>query len=358
MTATADELVTLPLLAEPDGYRANTLDLLEDGATRDYWIQVFVDHLPSLVRHAVGSEGGSDDARRRAEELARRFGAELAELRANPARRGRLDILMICRLRERHLRDLGFADPYAPVKTAENAAALGLLPGVLDELDAMADEARLEALVRGVFAGNKFDLGATATNTDFDAGGFSFHDARRRIEDRPWLIDDFDALRRRWSAGPHRKAVVFVDNAGADVTLGMVPFIRELLRRRTRVIVTANTHPALNDITHAELGPHLESVAAVDRVTADALADGRLTRIASGNDAPLIDLKRVNPELAKQAADADLLVLEGMGRAVETNLHAALACDALKLAMVKERQLATMLGGKLYDCVCKFEPAG
>jgi hypothetical protein len=33
----------------------------------------------------------------------------------------------------------------------------------------------------------------------------------------------------------------------------MVPFARELLRRGTRVILTANSDPALNDITHVEL---------------------------------------------------------------------------------------------------------
>jgi hypothetical protein len=48
----------------------------------------------------------------------------------------------------------GFGDVFAAVKAAENAKALALLPGVLAELDAIdGDGARLEAALRGVFAG-------------------------------------------------------------------------------------------------------------------------------------------------------------------------------------------------------------
>lgn len=356
MTTMADERVMLPLLAEPDTYRCNTLDLLEEDPTRDYWINVFEAHLQSLVCHCMRSEAHTPDAPARTEAFATRFADHLADLKRRPDQHGRLDILLICHLREQYLREQHIADPYQPVKADENAAALKLLPGVLAEIDAIEEGGRLEALVRGVFAGNKFDLGATSTNQQFDEGGtFSFHAAREAVSDRPWLIDDFDALRKRWHGIPHRKAVVFVDNAGADVTLGMVPLMREMLRRGTQVIVTANTHPSLNDITHDELGAHLAAMAAMDPVIAEALGNGRLQRIASGNDAPLIDFRRVDPQLAAACADCDLLVIEGMGRAVETNLYAKFTCDTLKLAMVKEDQLATMLGGGLYDVICKFE---
>jgi type II pantothenate kinase len=267
------------------------------------------------------------------------------------------NILRICRLRENNLRAHGLADPYAPVKHEQNEAAMKLLPDVLAELDAIDPADRLEALIRGVFAGNVFDLGAVSTNTRFDEGGFDFHHTREDIADRPWLFDDFEALARRWAGTPHRKAVVFVDNAGADLLLGMVPLCRQMLQRGTTVVLTANTLPALNDITIDELPELLDRIAGFDRTIADALADGRLSGIASGNDAPLIDLRQVSPELAEAAADADLVVLEGMGRAVETNLHAAFTCDALKLAIIKEQHLAAQLGGRLYDTVCKFEPA-
>ena len=35
----------------------------------------------------------------------------------------------------------------------------------------------------------------------------------------------------------------------------------------------------------------------------------------------------------------DLVVLEGMGRAIETNLHASFVCDALKLGMIKHPEV-------------------
>lgn len=50
-------------------------------------------------------------------------------------------------------------------------------------------------------------------------------------------------------------------------------------------------------------------------------------------------------------------VIEGMGRAIHTNLHARFKCDTLKLAMIKTARLAVKLfGGSLYDCMCSFTP--
>lgn len=52
---------------------------------------------------------------------------------------------------------------------------------------------------------------------------------------------------------------------------------------------------------------------------------------------------------------ADLIVLEGMGRAVHTNIDAEFVCDSLKLAIIKNRWLAKRLGGDMFSVVCKFE---
>ena len=40
-----------------------------------------------------------------------------------------------------------------------------------------------------------------------------------------------------------------------------------------------------------------------------------------------------------EAEGVDLVVLEGMGRAIETNLNAKFSCDSLKLAMVKHPEV-------------------
>ena len=36
---------------------------------------------------------------------------------------------------------------------------------------------------------------------------------------------------------PHKLAVIFVDNSGVDIILGMFPFVRELLSRGTKVLL-------------------------------------------------------------------------------------------------------------------------
>ena len=44
----------------------------------------------------------------------------------------------------------------------------------------------------------------------------------------------------------------------------------------------------------------------------------------------------------------DLLVLEGMGRAIHTNLYTKFKCECLKVAVLKNKWLAQHLGGQLW----------
>lgn len=53
--------------------------------------------------------------------------------------------------------------------------------------------------------------------------------------ERPWLFDDFDAWLSRIKGKPHKCAAIFVDNSGADIILGIFPFIRDMLSRGTKV---------------------------------------------------------------------------------------------------------------------------
>eukprot|EP00850_Spirogloea_muscicola_P026299 SM006552S20496 [mRNA] locus=s6552:223:811:+ [translate_table: standard] len=71
----------------------------------------------------------------------------------------------------------------------------------------------------------------------------------------------------------------------------------------------------------------------VDIDVSEALDAGRLLVVSSGNDLPVIDLSSISPELAFVSDDADLIVLEGMGRSIETNLYASFKCDSLNLGM-------------------------
>ena len=64
---------------------------------------------------------------------------------------------------------------------------------------------------------------------------------------------------------------------------------------------------------------------------------------------------QVSREVIAEAHGADLVVLEGMGRAIETNLFAKFTCESLKLGMIKHPEVATCLGGRLYDCVINYD---
>lgn len=345
------------LLAEPAAYVPGTLDLAADPELRRYWLELFRNHIAQAVAHVAREHPEEPELVARMEQAARAFRSHVDAL----ARAGGgdfLDTLALCEARERMLRAAGVDDPFRRAKEREGRAALALLPARLEELDAVPEAARLEALVQGMFAGNVFDLGSHATAARFEHGELAFELVRERLRPRPWLVDDFERVRARYERGIGC-AFVFVDNAGSDVVLGMLPFARELLRRGTRVVLSANRTPALNDVTHDELVAIVAEVASWEPVFAAARDDGQLSLVTSGSGLPLLDLRAIGAELREALARCapDLVVLEGMGRAIESNWNARLACDVLKIAMIKDVSVARFLGGELYDLVCRFEPA-
>ena len=85
-----------------------------------------------------------------------------------------------------------------------------------------------------------------------------------------------------------------------------------------------------------------------------SLAGLPIQLVGTGTGEPLIDLSEVSDELNAASADADLVILEGMGRGVESNLDAAFSCDALNIAMLKDEAVARYVGGKVFDLVCRF----
>ncbi|XVF05068.1 hypothetical protein REPUB_Repub05bG0139500 [Reevesia pubescens] len=72
-------------------------------------------------------------------------------------------------------------------------------------------------------------------------------------------MDDFDLFKERMLGSkekkhqPHKRALLFMDNIGADIVLGMLPLARELLRRGTEVVLVGNSLLTLNDVTAMEL---------------------------------------------------------------------------------------------------------
>ncbi|TXG65054.1 hypothetical protein EZV62_012048 [Acer yangbiense] len=364
-------MVPLPLLSTPieSNYRACTIPYRfpsdnpkKPTPTEIAWINLFLNSISSFKKRAE-SDATVPDAPVRAQNFAQRYFEILEDFKKDPESHG------------------GPPDCI----DEENEKAISLFGDVVRLNDAIEDPGkRIENLIRGIFAGNIFDLGSAQLAEVFSRDGMSFLASCQNIVPRPWVIDDLDAFKGKWGKKTWKKAssaVIFVDNSGADIILGILPFARELLRQGTTVVLAANDLPSINDVTYPEL------IEIISKVTEKIfffffnydnfkfLADSNVESIFqlkdengqlmgvdtsnllianSGNDLPVIDLARVSQELAYLASDADLVILEGMGRGIETNLYAQFKCDSMKIGMVKHPEVAQFLGGRLYDCVIKY----
>lgn len=341
-------------LEDPESYVACRWDLAEDAEARIYWVEFFKRHLETILKLALESAAGRShqaDVAVRADlcraDFHTYFDAIPDRLRGDQ----RVTILTLDQWRDAILRRHGFVDVFLDLKNRENERMLPLVPKICRQIDALDDARQLRAVIEGVFAGNIFDMGAEATTKAFLGKSPDFFAVRQTLPERPWLIDDYDALERRFLHRPHhRKAVFFIDNAGSDFLLGAIPMIRWLGRRGTQVILAANERPTLNDMTIHDVNAWWDRILAVE----PSLIPLNIQRISTGTGEPLIDLLKVSDDLNHASADADLVILEGMGRGVESNLDARFRCDSLKLAMIKDALVARRHGGKVFDVVCRF----
>jgi hypothetical protein len=88
----------------------------------------------------------------------------------------------------------------------------------------------------------------------------------------------------------------------------------------------------------------------------------KLILFETGSGSPCLDLSRINIELAKCLEDnsIDLLILEGMGRAIHTNFNTKFKCNCLKIAVIKNQWLAnrfklTQLEENKFPFIFKYE---
>lgn len=346
------------LLADPATYIACEWDFTTNETARAYWVPLFIRAFDTTMKLATEVElhrGRSpEDVARRVADCRVALRAHMSAYSTNPSAHGRVTILTLDRWRDRILRAHDLIDPFELLKIRENEKTLPLLKGLCQQLDALPPAELPQALIEGVFAGNIFDMGAEATAKAFLSESPDFFAVRRKLSPRPWLIDDFTPLGRdllaHFRETKFRKVVFFVDNAGSDFLLGAVPLMRALARAGSEIVLVANERPTLNDMTIAEVR------AWWPRIVAEVpdLADLPFQLVSSGTGEPLIDLLEVSHELNAAAVGADLVIIEGMGRGVESNLDASFTCPALNLAMIKDLSIAQRHGGKLYDCVCRY----
>jgi type II pantothenate kinase len=345
-------------LADPRNYIACAWDFKTDHPARRAWVAFLCKHIDTILNLGIDSQArlGADRAqlRRQADACRDEFVSFCQPLADDPSRVTPLNILTLAQARDRFLRKHGFIDPFADLKTRENHNALKFLPAVRAELDAAPPPGQLRLAMENLFAGNIFDMGAGPTAEKFLNQSPDLLAVRGSLSPRPWLIDDFDALAAALLGGrAYRHAIFFIDNAGADFVLGVTPFARWLARRGTRVTLAANELPSLNDMTIGDMKDLWPQIT----TAVPGLASLPVDHVSTGTGEPLIDLSQVSDDLNTSAADADLLIFEGMGRAVESNLDAKFDCDAINLAMIKDQTVARHHHGKLYDLICRYRPA-
>uniref|UniRef100_A0A671NWW4 4'-phosphopantetheine phosphatase n=1 Tax=Sinocyclocheilus anshuiensis TaxID=1608454 RepID=A0A671NWW4_9TELE len=357
------QLVNLPLLQDPTSYIPDTVDLTEDALAREHWLYCFEEALDgstgsTVVKRAIASQKDQPEAVERAEKFRQKYRHKLQTLRHQPFAYGSLTVRSLLDTREHCLNEFNFPDPYSKIKQKENDMALKYYLRVVKSVEELSWEQRQFTLAKGLLAGNVFDWGAKAVSDVLESDPeFGFEQAKQQLQERPWLVDAYNQWIERLKGPPHKCALFFVDNSGIDIILGVFPFIRELLIRGTEVVLASNSGPALNDVTNSELQILTERIAAMDPVIHTALKEDRLALVQNGSSSPCLDLSRLDKVLATVVRErgTDLVIIEGMGRAIHTNYYAMLSCESLKLAVIKNSWLAERLGGKLFSVVFKYE---
>lgn len=347
-----------PLLKDPDHYTPDIQDLLSNETARNYWLSALEHFVAKFVDRAESLNPDNPKATEHAKVCLQKFHNLVEKIKINPLVLKPLTVRTLLDYNEENLR-VHFKDAWQLQKETETIQALKDFNNRIHVIDSISDfnEKWLD-LVKGVLAGNIFDWGSTAVANILDSSpSFGFTDAVDTVENRPWFIDDLDLWINTLHTRSFRSAVIFVDNAGFDFVLGILPFARELLSMGTRVILTGNSSPCLNDLTYLEMKLCCEQAAQQCNVLKDAVNSGQLITVENGQKGPCLDLKSLSEELCNLMAESDLIVIEGMGRAVHTNLNAKFAVDSIKIAVIKNEWLANSLGAKQFSVVFKYEPA-
>ncbi|KAJ2771449.1 hypothetical protein IWQ57_002210, partial [Coemansia nantahalensis] len=356
------KLMALPQLVNTgeQPYQPDTVDLSQEPQQQSYWIAAMERNTHGLLDLAASGALPScaDEAsRRRLERFVALYLDHLRRLRERPLAYGAMSVRALLGLREQCLHEVGLEDIFAGVKQRETDAALAALPALLAQTDALPADEQVRQLLHNVLAGNMFDWGSTALREELAAGQLDLARARSRIHWRS-QFDNTEAFVRRMAGGPaYRRAVVFVDNSGADVCLGVLPFARLLLARGAAVVLAANSRPALNDVTERELADIVARAAQDDDALAAAWREGGLVVCATGSSGPCLDLRKLDERLVRLARGADLVAIVGMGRAIHSNYRARFACDAIKLAVFKNQMAADAAGADMYDALCWYDAA-
>ncbi|KAJ3323933.1 hypothetical protein HDV06_000909 [Boothiomyces sp. JEL0866] len=306
-------LKQFPLLLDPKTYNPDTIELTER-KLHSYWIDLLDANLKSLVDIATEK---NEDALARAEMFEKMYRHHLSELKTNPNAYGTLSVRSLLNLREQCLREMGFNDIFSKIKQKENSQALFGFSFLTSSLDKLSGKELVGQLINNILAGNMYDWGAADIQEMIKKGELDFKVAQSKIGYDPMFYNIENFRERLLQGKPYKKCLIFVDNSGADLIFGILPFVRYLVSIGTKVVIAANAQPSVNDITAGELGDILEQVSKIDLIIEKAYRSNVLTFVSTGNASPCIDLERVSEEVVAASSDVDLVIIEGMGRAIQ-----------------------------------------
>ncbi|KAJ1964112.1 hypothetical protein GGI12_001626 [Dipsacomyces acuminosporus] len=346
------QLLPLPQLINTpqQPYQPDTVDLSNDLKHQEYWVTAMEKNTHGLLELADnGTLTCGQDTRTKMASFVALYLKHLCRLRERPHAYGAMSVRALLGLREQCLHEVGLEDIFASVKQRETNDALAALPKVIEQTDTIHDEhERLRTLLHNVLAGNMFDWGSTSLRDMLADGNLNFEMAKEKVK-KPSRFNNIDEQN-------YTKAVIFVDNSGADVCLGVLPLARYFVASGIHVVLAANSKPALNDVTERELADIVRRAAKVDSIISVAVADRRLEVCGTGSSGPCLDLRKLDERLVRHCQDTDLVVIVGMGRAIHSNYYARFTCDSLKLAVFKNQMAADAANAEIYDALCLYTP--
>ncbi|XP_045471940.1 4'-phosphopantetheine phosphatase [Harmonia axyridis] len=348
-----------PVLKNPQSYDPDTIDLQNDIKQREYWLTCLDQMIKKFIPKASILNPEDLQATEKAEKSYQTFHMLTEQLKDNPRLLNPLSVRTLLEFNEDNLRTNNFKDAWSIQKQKETALAFNKFSARLKYIDSIEPfRDRWLEVVKGVLAGNVFDWGSKVVSEMLEKSpNFDLLDAMKTIQPRPWFKDDFELFVNKIETCPYKKVVIFVDNAGIDFVLGILPFARELLKLGTKVILVGNTLPALNDVTFKELKSYLVEASHQCGIFRNALNENRLQCLENGQRGPCLDLTSLPEELCETMLTTDCVIIEGMGRAVQTNFYATFTIDCLKLAVLKNEWLAKSLGASQFFVICDFQIA-
>lgn len=332
-------------------------DLARDADVIPHWTAIFRANARFLLE--IVAADGDRDALPRAEAALEIFEGLLRDLDAGEAARSVRTVHAVTLVREHLLRGHDLPDAYRATKAREAGRVLVEAPAAIERAWELGGwEGSREALIEvlsDLLAGNLFDLGSRWTQEAFRAGELDIAGARRGY--RAWVAECLShwdpAVLARLQPRPRSlempaegRVLLFADNAGADFLLGILP-AAVFWARRWEVVVVVNSLPASNDIAIQEARAHWSLLGALPgSPLARVEAAGRLSLVESGTGSPGIDLRYVGPKLNGVAPGAGWVMLEGQGRAIETNWETSFLCPVLRAAVVKDPCVAETIGAR------------